>query len=258
MLLLAAIAARTHKLRLGTTSYLLPIRNALHAAQQVAALDRLCQGRLILGLGRGFQPAMLQAFGVDLKLKRKQFETVLGDILEAWAGNTIGNAGNHLRISPLPLQQPHPPLWVAAFGPKAIAQAGSMGLPYLASPMETLAQLEHNHQLHREAIASAGKNQPPEIIIMRTVYISEDHAECEGVRSKLATVRAGVNASNAPNPVDEWCLVGSAETVHNGIERYRQQLGMTHLIAVRPRIPGIAPAANRKSMQLLSQLRQAG
>lgn len=258
MLLLAAIAARTNHLRLGTTSYLLPIRNPLHAAQQVAALDRLCQGRLILGLGRGFQAAMLQAYGVDLKLKRQQFEAILGDILKAWAGDAIGAAADNLRISPLPLQQPHPPLWVAAFGPKAIAQVGSMGLPYLASPMETLAQLEHNHQLHREAIAAAGKTQPPEIIIMRTVYVSEDPDQCEQVRSKLAGVGAGINARNAPNAVEDWCLVGSAETVRNDIERYQQKLGMTHLIAVRPRVPGIAEAANRASMQLLSQLRATG
>ncbi|WP_279246077.1 LLM class flavin-dependent oxidoreductase [Candidatus Litorirhabdus singularis] len=258
MLLLAAVAARTTRLQLGTTSYLLPIRNALQAAQQVAALDRLCKGRLILGLGRGFQSAMLQAYGVDLKLKRQQFETVLGGMRNAWAGNAIDASAEPLRISPLPLQQPHPPLWVAAFGPKAITQVGSMGLPYLASPMETLDQLTHNHQLHRDAISKAGKKQPPEIIIMRTVYISEDPDQCAQVRDKLASVGAGVHAKNAPNPVDDWCLIGSPEQVGVGIERYQRHLGMTHLIAVRPRVPGISRDANCESMRLLSLMRKDG
>ena len=256
MLLLAAVAARTTRLKLGTTSYLLPIRNALQAAQQVAALDQLCQGRLILGLGRGFQPAMLQAYGVEMKLKRQQFESVLDAMLNAWAGNGVDASAEPLRISPLPAQQPHPPLWVAAFGPKAIAQVGSRGLPYLASPMETLEQLEHNHQLHRDAIVNAGKRQPPEVIIMRTVYISEDPVECAQVRDKLAAVGAGVLGKNSPNPVDDWCLIGAPEQVQAGIKRYQQRLGMTHLIAVRPRVTGISRAANGESMKRLSLLRQ--
>lgn len=62
MLLLAAAAARTRRIQLGTTSYLLPIRNPVLAAEQVASLDRLSGGRLILGLGRGYQTDMLDVF----------------------------------------------------------------------------------------------------------------------------------------------------------------------------------------------------
>ena len=57
LLLLAAVASRTRKLKLGTTSYLLPLRHPLHAAAEVAVLDRLSGGRVILGVGRGFRPA---------------------------------------------------------------------------------------------------------------------------------------------------------------------------------------------------------
>jgi len=53
LLLLAAVAGRTSTLRLGCTSYLLPIRHPLLAAEEVGVLDRLCGGRLILGVGRG-------------------------------------------------------------------------------------------------------------------------------------------------------------------------------------------------------------
>ena len=60
LLLLAAMAAVTERIRLGTTSYLLTLRNAVQAAEQVAVLDQLCGGRLILGVGRGFSAPVLQ------------------------------------------------------------------------------------------------------------------------------------------------------------------------------------------------------
>ena len=57
LMLLAAVAARTRRIRLGTTSLLLPVRHPLQAAEQVAVLDQLSDGRVILGLGRGFGKA---------------------------------------------------------------------------------------------------------------------------------------------------------------------------------------------------------
>jgi alkanesulfonate monooxygenase SsuD/methylene tetrahydromethanopterin reductase-like flavin-dependent oxidoreductase (luciferase family) len=53
--LLAAAAAVSDQIKLGTTSYLITVRNPLQAAEEVAVLDQLCEGRLILGLGRGLQ-----------------------------------------------------------------------------------------------------------------------------------------------------------------------------------------------------------
>ena len=67
--LLAAISGVTSKIKLGTTSYLLTLRNPLQAAEQVAVLDHLCEGRLILGVGRGFAPEMLKAFHVPIAEK---------------------------------------------------------------------------------------------------------------------------------------------------------------------------------------------
>ena len=67
MLLLAAVAARTTTIKLGTTSYLLPIRNALQAAEQVAVLDQISGGRLILGLGRGFEKKNAERFRCSCK-----------------------------------------------------------------------------------------------------------------------------------------------------------------------------------------------
>ena len=105
----------------------------------------------------------------------------------AWAGEAIevGEPGARqpVRIAPLPVQQPHPELWVAAFGPLALKQAGELGLPYLSSPLETIGRLTRNHELHREALPQGALR--PIVPVMRTVFISEDRATCDRVRSAL-------------------------------------------------------------------------
>jgi alkanesulfonate monooxygenase SsuD/methylene tetrahydromethanopterin reductase-like flavin-dependent oxidoreductase (luciferase family) len=253
MLLLAAMAGCTQRIKLGTSSWLLPIRNPVLAAEQVAALDQLCGGRLILGLGRGYQSGMLGAFGVSNNDKRERFGDILTDMLAAWRGEPIGDG--EMRLSPLPLQQPHPPLWVAGFGPKAIAQVGSLGLPYLASPVETLAELSANFARHTDALDAAGHERPATTAIMRTIFISEDKVRCEQVRDKLAETPTPPFRDHVP-AVDEWCLVGSADEVAEGLAGYREELAITHLIAVRPRVSGIEESWHRESLAALAGLRE--
>ena len=70
LLLLAGAATRTRRLVLATTSLLLPVRHPLHVAAEVAVLDQLSGGRLILGLGRGFAASLFQAFDVPASRHR--------------------------------------------------------------------------------------------------------------------------------------------------------------------------------------------
>ena len=176
LMLLAAVAAGTRTIRLATTSYLLPVRHPLQAAEQVAVLDRLSGGRVVLGVGRGYATAMFSAFSVSRKEKREIFRDCLDVMMRAWQGETVAldETSEPVLLSPLPVQKPHPPIWVAAFGPKALRQAGSLGFPYLASPMEPIGRLRENYERHRLACNEAGVQIPPEVPIMRTVFVSEN------------------------------------------------------------------------------------
>lgn len=239
LMLLAAVAAHTRHIRLATTSYLLPLRHPLQAAEQVAVLDRLSGGRVTLGVGRGYQPAMFDAFEVSRKDKRRLFEWCLGAMMDAWAGKTVGE-GEPVVLSPLPLQRPHPPVWVAAFGPKALAQAGKLGLPYIASPMEPVARLRENYGRHAEACDAAGVERPPEVPIMRTVFISEDRTLLGRVREQLeASARAMASSGirrGLSLTADEWAIVGEPSEVQDKVAAYVEELAMTHLIVTRLRI----------------------
>lgn len=262
LVILAAAAARTGRLRLGTSSYLLPVRNALHAAEEVAVLDRISNGRVILGLGRGFRPSLFAAFGVDPRTKRQRFSESLDLMKRAWAGEALevgeGKSCTRIRLSPLPVQQPHPELWVAAFGPLALRQAGKLGLPYLSSPLETIERLEANHRDHRAALPD-GFPQPI-VPLMRTVFVSDERQVRDRVRAGLIAqaVRMARSSSRLVSEdqildIDNWALVGDLSQVRDGIDRYAAQVGMTHLIA-RCGVPGAAPSEVWQSLRMLAAL----
>ena len=248
LMLLAAVAGATERIRLGTTSYLLPMRNPLLAAEQVAVLDQLSGGRAVLGVGRGYAAATLRAFDVVPKEKRERFEANLRTMLRAWAGEAIAveGAADAIVLDPLPVQRPHPPIWVAAFGPKALAQAGRLGLPYLASPMETLANLRSNLELHRQAAAAAGHGEIAVRPIMRCVFVGRGAKEIEAVRRRLD--EAGRPRRDDGAATEDWALVGERQYVAAKLAEYREILHPTHLVATRLRIGGIAEKRLRESI----------
>lgn len=262
LMLLAAVAARTRTLRLATTSYLLPLRNPLQAAEQVAVLDRLSGGRVTLGVGRGYSAQLLGAFSVSPKDKRRIFEWCLDHMVRAWRGEPVAltEGAEPVTVAPLPVQQPHPPIWVAAFGPKALAQAGRLGAPYLASPMEPLDRLRDNYRRHVEACEEAGQPAPPEVPVMRSCFVSADSREVARVRDgleaqarRMAAEADGRMARRFSTAVDDWALVGEPGAVRERVHMYREELGMTHLVVTRLRINVDAASAER-SVETMAEL----
>ncbi|MEM8499377.1 MAG: LLM class flavin-dependent oxidoreductase [Pseudomonadota bacterium] len=248
--ILAAAAARTSTIGLATTSYLITIRNPLQAAEEVAVLDRLSNGRLILGLGRGVQSAMFTAFNLPTSEKRKQFKANLHLMLKAWAGEAIAYDGDTpIHLAPLPLQQPHPPLWIAAFGPLALSQAGTLGLPYLASPIETLAALEKNYAHYHEAIAKHHANPIETIPVMRTVFVSNRRVEIERVNAALGKTNFH-SMHEVGTQTEDWTIVGDESYVRDKVNEYIERLRMTHLI-VRGRISGLSDQEQIRSHEKL-------
>ena len=247
---LAGHAAATRRLRLGTTSLLLPLHPPASLASEIATLDRLSEGRLLLGLGRGFQPRMLAAFRVPPAEKRDRFDEALDRMLALWA------EGNDSKSALATLQRPHPPLAVAAFGPKGLAQAARRGLPYLASPVETLEQIEANQRRHRSGLPATGVRVLS--IVMRSVFVSEDAGERANAREALAREFAGRrpgmpaaihDALDAP--LDERVVIGNATEVRSRLAEIHRRLDFDLLI-VRPQIGGLASSALERSLERLA------
>ena len=235
---LAALAAITRRVRLGTTSLLISIHEPLRVAAEVATLDQLSAGRAILGVGRGFEPAMFKAFGIDPRDKRDRFDDALDAILAAWSETRRDADDSPSALQPV--QQPHPPIWVAAFGPKGLTQAARRGLPYLASPIESFAALVENFAAHAAQLPAGVERDSLPIAVMRTVHVAVDGAEARRVReaadAEFAAIAArarGAIAARAAGAASDRVIVGERSEVEERIAQYQETLGMNHLV-VRP------------------------
>jgi alkanesulfonate monooxygenase SsuD/methylene tetrahydromethanopterin reductase-like flavin-dependent oxidoreductase (luciferase family) len=251
--LLAAAAATTKTIKLGTTSYLITIRHPRQAAEEVAVLDQLAEGRLILGLGRGVQPAMFTAFNLPTKEKRKRFRENLDLMLRAWAGEPVAtDEGKPVILAPLPYQRPHPELWMAAFGPLALKQAGSLGMPYLASPIETLQTLKQNYELFYAAVKEKGLAHVPTVPVMRSIFVSDDSKLVRELKAAMADSLPHAMRDETAN-IDDWTVIGDASYVKDRLAEYIESLNVTHFIA-RGRFPLVSNEQQIESHERLLTL----
>src|SRR5438105_3894586 len=143
---LAWAAASNPRVKLGTTA-LLPGRNVLRLAKQLASLDALCQGRLLVTLVPGLTYAPERdAIGVEPKRRGAVIDEALPLLRRLWAGETVSHEGavgnfKDVRLSPLPVQQPLE-VWLGGTAAAALERCGRLSdgwLPSLCTPEEAAA-----------------------------------------------------------------------------------------------------------------------
>ncbi len=155
-LVLAALARRTARLRLGLGVIPLPYHHPLHVAERIGTLDVLCGGRLEVGIGRGFSPQEYAAFGAQPAESRAIVEESLLILRAAATPAPIVHHGSHFHLDgvtvlPRPLQRPYPPLWTAAVSPETFEWAAREGLGVLAGPFKPWAMIGADLRRYRKA-----------------------------------------------------------------------------------------------------------
>lgn len=130
--LLALLAERTERIRIGSNVYILPLRHPALLAQETAVLDHVSDGRLDVTVGLGHRREEFVALGIDPRSRASRMEEGLTFLVRAWTERPLTFEGTHhhvrdLVVQPAPLQQPHPPLWVGATTPVAARRAGRHG-----------------------------------------------------------------------------------------------------------------------------------
>lgn len=181
MIAAAAIAGRTKQIRIGQGVVLLPFYgHPLKLAEDAVVLDVLSGGRFELGIGRGYRPHEFAAFGLNLKQRRAMTDEGIEIIRRAWSGERFSFTGKHYhvtdaRLTPLPVQQPHPPLWLGAGTPAARRRVAEKGYPLLISLVTTLAETQAEFGDYTQALREYGRDpaQFPRALI-REFYVAED------------------------------------------------------------------------------------
>ncbi|MGH7115297.1 MAG: LLM class flavin-dependent oxidoreductase [Stellaceae bacterium] len=140
LMVLAAAAQRTRRIRLGTAVTLLPLHNPVRIAEAAATADILSNGRIELGCGRGTAPLHYAGYDIPQEESRERFDEALDFIIGAWTNERFSYAGKYFRaeglsVVPQPVQRPHPPVRIAANSPDTFPFAARRRFPIFATPL---------------------------------------------------------------------------------------------------------------------------
>jgi alkanesulfonate monooxygenase SsuD/methylene tetrahydromethanopterin reductase-like flavin-dependent oxidoreductase (luciferase family) len=136
LIALAAIAERTSHVQIGTQVLLAPLYSPLKLAEDAAVLDQLSGGRLVLGVGLGYQDREYAAFGVAREDRVRLLRQCASVARMAWAGHPIEVAGHEpVTVRPLPFRAGGPPLWIGAIAEGGVRRAAHIGDGFIAPMM---------------------------------------------------------------------------------------------------------------------------
>lgn len=137
-LILAAIATRTSKIRIGSAIALAPLYHPVRFAEECAVLDILSGGRLDMALAIGYRSREYAAYGIPFKQRGSRFDEFLHITRALWAGETVNFTGKHFDIAGARINPPPPrgriPLWIGGFAEKALERVAKYADGYFGDP----------------------------------------------------------------------------------------------------------------------------
>jgi alkanesulfonate monooxygenase SsuD/methylene tetrahydromethanopterin reductase-like flavin-dependent oxidoreductase (luciferase family) len=264
LILAAAIAARTKRMKIGTAVQVLPLCHPLRLAEEVATVDQLSGGRLIFGVGRSGFAHTYKTYGVDYAESRERFSETLAIVKRAFSEERFSHKGKYfayddVRLAPKPVQTPWPEIRVAAASPDTYEEMGTMGHAiFVAARTGNISELAPNVKTYRAAWAAAGHPGRGEVYLRVPVYVAATEEAAreeprESILHLLHTIGARLEASAATSgareienraergqkmqSIDyeevlrERMIVGTATAVVARLEELRQQLGLDGILA---------------------------
>lgn len=260
--LLAAMAQRTSRLRLGPAVSVLPLRNPIHVAEDYALVDLVSGGRLNMGVGSGSRPLEFAGFGIDFESRRELFDQNLMALREHWR---TARPGEH-RPSSLhvpSLQSPAPPIYVSTMheqGAHAIGLHGDSMLTLVSPAAPDLAEVAARVEEHARGLEDGGHaDGAAEAVVMVLAHVAESEERAKEIAAPaIARFVGSILGAKLPDPEKlydrmlerDTALVGSAEHVAGQIQRYAD-LGIRH-IAFMSQFGGIPAEAAAESLRRLA------
>jgi alkanesulfonate monooxygenase SsuD/methylene tetrahydromethanopterin reductase-like flavin-dependent oxidoreductase (luciferase family) len=261
LILAAAIAERTRRMKIGTAVQVLPLCHPLRLAEEAATVDQISQGRLIFGVGRSGFAQTYAAYGVPYTESRERFAETLEIVKRAWSEERFSHSGKYFRyddvaVAPKPLQKPHPPIRIAATSPDTFPAIGALGhAAFVAARIGTLSDLAPQVQSYRQAYKAAGHPGTGEVYLRVPVYVAEterrareepeesimhffrylgdrlaDSARLPGARAIEQGAQRLLTVSY-DEALREKMIVGTPERVADRLLSLREELGINGILA---------------------------
>ena len=263
--LLAYLAGVTSRIRLGTAVTVLPFHNPIQLAEQTATVDVLSHGRLDLGVGRGYQWGEFHRLNIPMDQASRRFEEAMAVLRRAWTDpGPFDHDGefwtfHDMTLQPRPVQQPHPPLYVAAASPGSMQRVVQQDWNLLIGQGESYDQVAAQMEFYRNALAEAERDYSPQrVVVARAMHAAPttEQAQRQAQEPFMWFKHTGQEVSAPPNRrvellpeefadyrrryapelrfdfrqiCDEVALFGSPELLGERIERLRKA-GVERLI----------------------------
>lgn len=286
----AAIAQRTSTIRIGMAVSILPFNNPVRVAEEYAMVDVLSGGRLDFGVGRGYQPSEYEMLGLADRQadSREIFQESLDILTGLWTQDDFSYKGKyydirHATLHPKPLQQPHPPIFVAALSPETFALVAEKGYNLLVTPtLMALPELkvfildakrrlvEHgrdpssiefpmNWQMHLAATDAEAKERTKEAFSWyfdKVMGLVPHGAKVPATYEAYAEMAAAYDAAGG-YPIEQLqemgvVVLGDADTASRRIAEVRDDVGINR-ISCWFRIGGLDHAAVVDSMEIFAR-----
>ena len=197
VVLAGAMAARTKALRLQFMAIIAPLHDPLRLAEDIAVLDNISRGRVDLTVAGGYVPFEFGMFGKAMKDRGRLTEEAITVLKAAWTGETFDYRGRRPRVTPRPVQQPHPPIWMGGSVDAAAKRAGRLADGFIT----------HRPELYQvyvdEAKAHGKKPWPFAPSSPGFVHVAED------VEAAWAVI--GPHAMHETNSYGEWVAAAGTD-----------------------------------------------
>ena len=245
MTLLAYLAAKTQKIRLGTAVVVLPWHNPVLVAEQAATLDLLSGGRFDFGVGKGYRQAEFDGFCIPIAEATERFDEAMEIIRKAWTSE--GRFSHHgklwhydnIVVEPEPLQRPHPPVWLAAGSHDSVRRAAREGYNLLLDQLAQVDQIIQRIAIFREECQRIGRTYDPTMVAtsraLQLIHSESERDQAYETRKRVVTMIGDLARDKLADRVEEDTapLLGTPDEV---IARLKQLEagGATNILLVDP------------------------
>ena len=265
----AYLAGRVKQIKIGAGVVVLPMTHPVRVVENAAFLDLLTKGKFMLGFGSGYRPYEFAGMGVPFDERRDIQEEVLPLIREMFVNKRIVHKGKYYNIDiqgdyelfPQSIQQPHPPLYLAAATERSIKKAAEHGLGVMFSSLTSTDQLAAEAAMYMEEIKKtpdALRANPGygAIDVARWVYVAETDEKARqdterGILKHMSSYDGkqtvgylGTVGSDLYDDADgDWyrgllkknvIIHGSPKTVSEKIAELEHRVGMTSILTLYP------------------------
>jgi alkanesulfonate monooxygenase SsuD/methylene tetrahydromethanopterin reductase-like flavin-dependent oxidoreductase (luciferase family) len=180
--MVAYLAARTSRIRVGFGVHLLTLQNPLAAAEEFATLDQLSNGRLILGLGSGYRGVEFRAFGISQDQRFRRFEEHVRVLRALLAGQSVTHHGSFGDLDEarvlLPTVRPDgPPIWLGAFGEVGARRAARLDTAWAVPPDGDLDEVARRMRIWHRLLLDHGRSLLRDYPLLREGAVAATRTE---------------------------------------------------------------------------------